>query len=87
VVVPDCRFYNEIDAIRQVGGAVIRLRRKTAADALKVGVHNHASEKEQQSIPDGAFDLTIDCADGVENFFTQLDTILPAFLAGMRSRT
>jgi hypothetical protein len=87
VVVPDCRFYNEIDAIHQAGGKVIRLRRKTATDALKVGVKNHASEKEQQSIPDGAFDLTIDCADGVLSFYDQLDTIIPAFLAGMRSRT
>jgi hypothetical protein len=87
VVVPDCRFYNEIDAIHQVGGKVIRLRRQTATDALKVGVVNHASEKEQQSIPDGAFDLTIDCADGVLAFYDQLDTIIPAFLAGMRSHS
>jgi hypothetical protein len=87
VVVPDCRFYNEIEAIHQAGGKVIRLRRETAADALKVGVLNHASEKEQQSIPDGAFDLTIDCADGVLSFYDQLDTIIPALLAGMRSRS
>lgn len=86
VVVPDCRFYNEIDAIHEAGGRVVRLRRAVGADPLLVGVKNHASEKEQQSIPDGAFDLTIDCANGIENFYKQLDTIIPAFLAGMRER-
>ncbi len=58
VVVPDCRFRNEIDAIHAAGGRVIRIKRDLAG--LKGAAAQHASEKEQQSIPDSDFDYIID---------------------------
>lgn len=81
VVVPDCRFQNEIDAIHQAGGKVVRLKRQTQTDALKVGVQNHASEAEQLTIPDGAFDMVIQVEDGLDNFYRQIDGLIGGLLS------
>ena len=50
VVIPDVRFQNEFDAIRAVGGVMLRITRPGA------GAMTHISETEQDSIPDHAFD-------------------------------
>jgi hypothetical protein len=64
VIITDGRFRNEVLAIKAVGGQVWRIEPVTAALALrdqtgKAGVVGHASETEQQGIPDTYFDLVI----------------------------
>lgn len=54
VVIPDIRFANELDAVRRVGGFVIRIVRPNAG--LKAAAAMHRSEAEQAAIPDESFD-------------------------------
>ncbi len=56
VVIPDVRFRNELDAIRDAGGRVWRVRRGAGLEGLG-GLH--ASEREQDEIPDADFDVVI----------------------------
>lgn len=79
VVVPDCRFQNEIDAIHAAGGYVFRLRRDTGGGS--VGIAGHRSEAEMDGIPDSAFDAVIDVEDGVENYQRQVDSRIAGFVA------
>ena len=57
IVIPDVRFKNEIDAIRNWGGKLVRVKRKQTLTGSDAG---HASEVEQDSIPDSEFDHVID---------------------------
>lgn len=53
VVITDCRFKSEMEAVHAVGGEVWRIRRPET-DGGKAGLKGHASEEEQDSIPDSA---------------------------------
>lgn len=57
VAVTDVRFRNEIKAIKEAGGKVIRIARPGAG--LDGSGALHVSETEQASIPDSAFDAVI----------------------------
>jgi hypothetical protein len=59
VVVPDIRFVNEIDGLRNRGATMVRLIR--IGDEPK---WDHRSETEQLSVADDAFDEVIRCASG-----------------------
>lgn len=74
VVIPDARFRNELVAIPYYGGQTVRLRRPGSVGS--VGIANHASESEQDKIPDSAFQHIIEVADGVPNFYQQLDQLM-----------
>jgi hypothetical protein len=54
VAVPDVRFKNEMAAIKEAGGLVLRISRPGAG--LGGAAALHQSEVEQASIPDSAFD-------------------------------
>jgi len=54
VAIPDVRFKNEMAAIREAGGFVIRVKR--AESGLAGNFAAHASEAEQLSVPDSYFD-------------------------------
>jgi hypothetical protein len=59
VVISDCRFKNEMEAIKKKGGKLIRVTRdctKPLADNASL----HLSETEQQSIPNSYFDYIIE---------------------------
>lgn len=57
VAIPDVRFRNEINAIQQAGGRVIRVVRPNAG---LTGVHGaHASETEMAEIQDSDFDAVV----------------------------
>ena len=84
VVIPDCRFANEFKAIQQVGGRVVRLKRAGADGS--VGIVGHASEREQQTIPDSALDYTIEVAEGHEAFYAQIDEMMKNFGFGSPTR-
>ena len=60
VVISDVRFYNELCAVRNAGGKVIRLTRATS---LVDGQQLHESELELNTIPLTEFDAIIDNAD------------------------
>lgn len=55
-VITDCRFPNEIDAVRRQGGIVVRLLRKWDDD---IG-ETHASETEMKTVPHDRVDFLLD---------------------------
>lgn len=57
VVITDGRFKTEVAAVRAAGGEIWRIKRPGADGAI--GLVGHASEAEQQSIPDSACDVVI----------------------------
>jgi hypothetical protein len=57
IVIPDVRFKNEVDAIKSWGGKLVRVKRKQTLVGTEAG---HASEVEQDEIPDSEFDVVID---------------------------
>jgi len=57
VVTPDLRFKNEVDTFRKAGAKLLRIVRPGAGLAGSAG--RHASEAEQESIPDELFDAVI----------------------------
>jgi hypothetical protein len=58
VVITDCRFKSEMDAVKAAGGAVWRIRRPSTDNAAQ-GIAGHASENEMDTIPDSLFDRVI----------------------------
>ena len=57
VVIPDVRFQNEIDTIKNAGGFVFRVTRE--GSGLEGSSGTHLSELEMSGIPDSAFDVVI----------------------------
>lgn len=74
VVIPDCRFKNEIEAVHQFKGFVIRIKRDVKE--LTSGVFLHASEEEQKTIPDSAVDYVVTNNSSYEAFYTNIDSIM-----------
>ncbi len=64
VVIPDVRFKNEIKAIREAGGKLVRIVRRGAG--LQGAGAQHRSETEQTEIPDSEFDHIITNYDTLE---------------------
>jgi hypothetical protein len=58
VVIPDVRFRNEVDAIKQAGGRVFRIARPGSTG--DVGIKGHASESEMDGISVERFDALIE---------------------------
>lgn len=58
VVITDCRFRSEADAIWAAGGEVWRIRRPTT-DRQGTGIKGHPSETEMDTIPDTLFQQVI----------------------------
>ena len=57
VVIPDCRFLHEVQAIQAIGGIVIRIVRPEAGLPGDAGLH--VSETAQACIPDSHFDHVV----------------------------
>lgn len=72
IVVEDCRFPNEMDAIRAMGGIVVRINANHAG--LSKGAAGHASEKQ-----DLAADLTLWNDGPVDIFHARLDGLLDRY--------
>ncbi len=58
VVITDCRFRSEADAVWKLGGQVWRIRRPST-DHTSAGLTGHASEVEMDTIPDVSFQNVI----------------------------
>lgn len=67
--IPDVRFRNEMAAIKQSGGLVIRLLRGSRES-------NHPSELELEGIPLDDFDVVIDNSSSKEYLFSSLDAVM-----------
>ena len=80
VLITDCRFRNEFDAIKQADGKTVRIKRGQLKFGENVGENGedcvvvqdltdeqkkHASETEQEEIPDGDFDYIIPNTGGL----------------------
>jgi hypothetical protein len=77
VVVSDVRFANELQAIKNADGKLIRVRRKAAdGNALKTGIKGHASEAEQQGFKDTAFNVIIHNNKSMEELLKNVDKIV-----------
>jgi hypothetical protein len=74
VVFSDLRFKNEILAIREAGGVLIRIKRE-GFDG-QVGLAGHASEQEQKSIPDSDFDYVIQNPPGLMYYYSEIDALM-----------
>lgn len=73
VVIPDVRFANELDAIQAAGGQVFRLLRP-GADG-HVGIPGHASEAEQDGLPDIRFDRIVKVPEGLTPYCSLIDKL------------
>lgn len=58
VVITDCRFRREAEAVWKAGGEVWRVRRPST-DRASVGLPGHASESQMDTIPDSMFQTVI----------------------------
>ncbi len=67
IVIPDHRFLNEIERTQAKEGYVIRLNRLSLVKKEEViGVAGHVSEQGQKTIPDSAFDYTLNLEEGID---------------------
>lgn len=71
--IPDVRFKNEVDAIQNAGGIVVRLKRGTRTST-------HPSELEMEGIPLSSFDYIIDNTGPKDELFRALDAIMACVL-------
>lgn len=70
VAIPDCRFRNEVEAIRAAGGKVVRVVRPGAGLSGAAGLH--PSEREMAELPDSLFDVVIENTGTLERFRQQV---------------
>lgn len=73
VVIPDLRFKNEVDALKEHGATLFRITRPGAG--LSGAAGQHSSEKEQESIPDEVFDAIIHNDGTITDLHSKLDKI------------
>lgn len=78
IIVSSCRFRNEIEAIKNMGGVAVRLTRPAISvdEFLGAGVGNHASESEQLAIPDSFFSYVLQVPEGKEAFYSEIDAFI-----------
>lgn len=74
VVFSDLRFQNEFDAMKLAGAILVRVKR--AAVTPLNGIAGHASEAEQASIPDEAFDVILTNDGTIEELHAGIDSLL-----------
>lgn len=78
IIVSSCRFRNEIEAVKTMGGTTVRLKRPAlpVENFLTTGLKNHVTETEQLALPDGFFDAVIEVPEGIEAFHQSIDTFI-----------
>lgn len=74
VAIPDCRFRNEILAVRNAGGKVIRIVRPGAG--LQGAASAHKSETEMNELPDDLFDVILENTGTLERLRQQVSAAL-----------
>lgn len=78
IIVSSCRFKNEIEAVKEMGGTSVRLVRPALSveGFLTTGVQNHITETEQLALPDDFFDYVIEVPEGLEPFYKKIDEFM-----------
>lgn len=79
VVITDCRFRSEMDAVLAGGGEVWRIKRPLTDDA-KAGIGGHQSETEMDSIPDDMFQRVIVNDGSLEQLKAKAAAALASYL-------
>jgi hypothetical protein len=74
VVIPDVRFKNEVAAIKESGGLLVKISRPGAGLPGALGLHS--SETEQASIPDSAFDKVLQNTGTIEDLRLMVDAFM-----------
>lgn len=74
VVIPDHRFFNEVQCTHENGGFVFRLRRLSMENAPTVGIEGHKSEAEQKGLADDLFDVVFNFPEGIDKVHEMLET-------------
>lgn len=80
VVVPDCRFRNEMDALRSAGGLLVRVKRPIFYRSDLGGVAGHVSESAQDEIPDSYFDVVVTNDGTIEDLHCWVDRLVREML-------
>lgn len=76
-VVPDVRYKNEIEAIKELEGKLIKIIRTDYESELSKTEQAHPSETEMNSIPDSKFDLIIKAESGdIDYIHQEIDKFL-----------
>jgi len=84
VVVSDIRFANELMAVKNAGGKLVRIHRSgTKKKAERLGMVKHASEMEQRSFNDDVFDVVVQNDKSMDELLYYVDTVLLAALGGL----
>lgn len=78
VVIPDCRFINEIRHIKSAGGKLLRVVRPGAGLAGAFG--SHQSEAEMSEIPDIVFDEVINNVGTLDDLKKRVDDFVNRML-------
>ena len=73
IVISDCRYSNELNAIKQRNGKIVRIVRSGAG--LKGPAANHSSESEQLEIPDSMFDYILYNNDSFDNLLQRIEVM------------
>lgn len=80
IVISDCRYYNELNAIKERNGKIVRIVRDGAG--LKGAASNHSSESEQLEIPNSMFDYIIYNNNSFESLLSEIDLMYLSLLKG-----
>ena len=77
VIITDHRFHNELRETQRRDGYIIKLVRLShegkGNEAEEAGIAGHASEAEQRTIPEDAYDLVLRMKDGAEHVYARLE--------------
>lgn len=78
IIINSCRFRNEIQGIKDMGGIAVRLKRSAIDNAvfLKAGVGNHVSESEQLALLDDFFDYVLEVPEGIAAYHKAIDGLM-----------
>jgi hypothetical protein len=80
VVVSDVRFTNELAKIREVGGKIIKVARKsTDKKAKTLGIAGHASEAEQAGFTEDMFDCLLTNDKSIQDLNSAVDVVASAY--------
>lgn len=80
IVCSDVRFANELNAVKDAGGRIIRVTRESAdKKSKKLGIAGHASEAEQKTFTDDMFDSILKNESTLKELYTAVDVVSVAF--------
>ena len=75
VVIPDLRFINEFERIKEAGGKVWRVKRRVACVPKELG-EGHLSERELLELPDSEFDAIFPNEGSIHHLHLLVDAVM-----------